>query len=452
MPRVRFDRLKTEYRLIRACLDGEQAIRDAGQLYTPKPSAMQPDDYVAYLARGSFYDAPAATLRLMTGLALRKDPILHLPARLEPLRLRATVDKAPFQIMVEDIVREVLAMGRYGLLLDFPRAGNTALTTPHFVGFNAENIDEVETAYVDGMLEVVRVVLATDERHDGADVFLELALEDSIYQIRRFVRQGPSEKRVDIEEGIIPQVNGRALDFIPFLMVSHQGIRPSDVRPPFSGLCRVALSHFRNSCDREHAIFLTSAPTPWVSGSLTEDRIPRAIGAGALWVLPEGSQVGMLEFTGAGVSAMKELMEEKIEVMAQLGARMLTTTVNRNESIETATQRTRGELSLLHGTVVSVEAGINKLLRIAAEWVGAPPAEAHVEMSRDFIEATLNGKQIEGLVKLWQSGGISHRTLYENLQAGEVASPDRTFEQEREMIADEGGDMGATMLRLPVAS
>ncbi|ESR27513.1 62kDa structural protein [Lutibaculum baratangense AMV1] len=257
---------------------------------------------------------------------------------------------------------------------------------------------------------------------------------------------------MDIEEGIIPQVNGRALDFIPFLMVSHQGIRPSDVRPPFSGLCRVALSHFRNSCDREHAIFLTSAPTPWVSGSLTEDRIPRAIGAGALWVLPEGAQVGMLEFTGAGVSAMKELMEEKIEVMAQLGARMLTTTVNRNESIETATQRTRGELSLLHGTVVSVEAGINKLLRIAAEWVGAPPAEAHVEMSRDFIEATLNGRQIEGLVKLWQSGGISHRTLYENLQAGEVASPDRTFEQEREMIADEGGDMGATMLRLPIAS
>jgi hypothetical protein len=449
--RVRYDKLQNEYRLIRDCLEGEQAIKDAGRLYTPQPDGMTDKNYTAYVQRGCYYDAPAMTLRALVGLACRKEAVLSLPSRLEPMRLRATDDKTPFNILVEDAVREVLAMGRFGMLLDFPRSGNSVLTTPHLVTFLAENIDDYQTEYVDGQLELVRVVLASNERWQGAEIFLELVLEDTIYKVRRFVKQGQEQKRVDIGEEIIPTVGGKALSFIPFLMVSHQGIRPMDIRPPFSGLCRVSLSHYRNSCDREHAIFLTSAPTPWIAGSISVDKVPTQIGSGALWSLPEGATCGMLEFTGAGVAAMKDLMEEKTDAMAQLGARMLSVTMNRNEDISTATQRTRSELSLLHGAVVSVEAGLNKLLRIAAEWVGADPAEAKVTLSRDFIEVMLDGKQLEGILKLWQAGAISRQTLYENLQAGEIASSSRTFDEEIMLIEEEGGDISPPLMTFPKA-
>lgn len=43
----------------------------------------------------------------------------------------------------------------------------------------------------------------------------------------------------------------------------------------------------------------------------------------------------MLEFQGAGVAAQKALMDEKIDTMATLGARMLSVTMNRNETIDT---------------------------------------------------------------------------------------------------------------------
>lgn len=451
MTRARYDKLQQEYHCIRDCLAGEQTIKDAGQLYTPRPDGMTAQNYLNYVERGCFYDAPAMTLRALTGLALRKDPVIKLPARLEPMRLRATHDNAPMHILIEDMVREVLAMGRYGLLLDFPREGNSALTTPHFATFTAETIEDFQTAYVNGQKEIVRVILATDEDWEGADVFMELVLDDTIYKIRRFYKEGAEKRRVDIGDEIIPTVNGKALSYIPFLMVSHQGLRPEDVRPPFAGLCRVAISHFRNSCDREHAIFLTSAPTPWISGSLPADRVPTQIGAGALWTLPEGCQVGMLEFTGAGVAAMKELMAEKIDAMATLGARMLSATMNRNETIDTATQRTRSELSLLHGAVVSVEAGLNRLLRLAAEWMGAVADDANVTLSRDFIEVMLDPKMVEAQMKLWQGGMISRATLYENLQAGEIARSDRTWEDERDLIDEEGGDLSAPVIRFPTA-
>ena len=445
--RTRWDRLQHQYHLIRDCLDGEDAIKGQGQLYVPKPDGMTATNYTHYLDRGCFYGAPEMTLRALVGLALRKEPVITLPERLEPMRLNATHDNAPMGILIEDAVREVMSMGRFGLLLDFPATGNSVNTVPHFATFEAETIEEFETAYVDGRKVLTRVHLVSDETQEGADVTYELILDDSIYKFRRFVR-GQNKARIDVGEETIPTVNGQALNFIPFIMVSHEGLRPDDVTPPFLALCQVALSHFKNSCDREHAIYLTASPTPWVAGSISADRVPAQIGSGSIWVLPEGTEVGMLEFQGAGVAAQKALMDEKVDTMATLGARMLSVTMNRNETIDTATQRTRSELALLHGVVVSVEAAINRLLRVAAEWMRDDTDKASVSLNRDFIEVAMEPKMIEAQMKLWQSGGISRATLFENLQKGEIARADRSWEDEKDMIEEEGGDLSAPIYRI----
>ncbi len=432
--------------MIRACLDGEDAIKDQGQSYVPKPDGMTTANYTHYLDRACFYGAPEMTLRALVGLALRKDPVIKLPARLEPMRLNATHENAPMHVLIEDMVREVMSLGRFGLLLDFPSSENTANTVPHFSTFVAESIADFETSYVDGKKVLTRVHLASDEQYDGADVTYELILEDTLYKFRRFIRD-EQKNRVEVGEEIIPVVNGQALNFIPFILVSHEGLRPEKITPPFLGLCKVALSHFKNSADREHAIFLTASPTPWVAGSITADKVPTAIGAGTVWTLPENTEVGMLEFTGAGVSAMKELMDEKIDTMATLGARMLSATMNRNETIDTATQRTRSELALLHGVVVSVETAINHLLRVAADWMSADADEASVSLSRDFIESSMDPKMIESQMKLYLSGVISRATMHENLQKGEIIRADRTMDDEKDMIEEDGGDVSPLIPR-----
>lgn len=114
------------------------------------------------------------------------------------------------------------------------------------------------------------------------------------------------------------------------VIVSHESLRPEDVKPPFLDLCTLAISHFRNSCDREHAIYLTAAPTPVVTGNIAEDKVPTTIGAGAMWVLPEGATAQYLEFQGSGVGSQKDLMAEKVDMMATLGARMLSVTMSPN--------------------------------------------------------------------------------------------------------------------------
>lgn len=437
--------LTENYRLIRTCLDGDDAVKAAGSLYTPRPSAMDATQFNAYLHRGHFAGVPEMTLRALVGIALRKDPVVRLPARLEPLRLAATEDSAPLAILVEDVVREVMSMGRCGLLLDFPSSGNTATSVPHIARFAAECIEDFSTAYVGGKKVLTRVILVSDEDFDGSEVRYELLLEDTLYKFRRFVLDD-QKTRVNIGDEVIPTIGGKALNFIPFVMVSHQGIRPEDVTPPFLALCKTSLAHFATSCDRRHSLHLTAAPTPWLSGSVPAGKVPTTIGAGSLWALPEGCEVGMLEFSGAGIAAMKAEMDDLEAVMVSMGARMLASVINRNETVDTASMRTRSELSLLHGSVVSSEAALNWLLRLAAEWVGASPDEASITLSRDFIETTMDPKMVETQMRLWQSGAISRQTLYANLQAGEIAPADRTWEEERTLIEEEGGDLSAPII------
>lgn len=436
--RTRWDRLHSHYHLIRDCLDGEDAVKDQGQLYIPKPSGLDAADYANYVQRGCFYGAPEMTLRALVGLALRKEPVIELPSRLEPMRLMATNDNAPLSILIEDCVREVLSMGRFGMLLDFPPASNTANTVPFISTFSAESIEDYDTEYHDGRKVLSKVILSSDENIDGSEVRYELVLEDTIYKFRRFIFDA-HKNREYVGDEIIPTVNGQTLNEIPFVMVSPEGLRYEDATPPFLALCKVALSHLVNSCDRERAIFLTASPTPYICGNVPADKVPASIGSGTLWNLPEGCEVGMLEFQGAGVGAQKDLMEEKETTMATLGARMMAVSQVRNETFETATQRTRSELSLLHGAIVNTEHAIKRLLRLAAVWMSASPDDVSFTLSRDFIEVMLDAKQIEAQLKLWQSGAVSFQTLYENLQRGEVARADRSYEAETDLISEEGG-------------
>lgn len=121
MTRSNWDRLQSQYHLIRACLAGEDAVKEQGQTYVPQPDGMTAQIYAHYLDRACFYGAPEMTLRALVGLALRKDPVIKLPARLEPMRLNATYEDAPMQVLIEDMVREVATMGRYGSLPEIRR-------------------------------------------------------------------------------------------------------------------------------------------------------------------------------------------------------------------------------------------------------------------------------------------------------------------------------------------
>lgn len=417
-----------QWQRVRDALDGQDQIRARRERYLRRPDGMTTAQYDAYLSRAQYYPVCERTLRGMTGMVFRRRPVVTLPPRLEAMHDHATVDGQSLATLAERAVYEVLSVGRLGVLLDYTGQSAT-LRTPHVATYDAEHILSW-TTHGDLLLRVV----LREEDH----VILELTIDDGVYTSARWVRPEPGGPWV-MQHRHVPLFGGEPLTRIPVVFVGPYELLPTPPKPPFLDLADVALGHYRNSADYEHALYLTAQPTPWVSGALRSGDTPTAIGSGAFWVLPEGATAGMLEFSGAGIEAQRRAMLDKQDQMAALGARMIHEGKLRNEAADTARMRGRAELSLLTGTVNRVEEALARVLRTATEWLGDDPAAVSVELNRDWVEARMRPEELSALVRAWQSGGISSATLHENLQRGEIVPPERTVEDERDLIASDDG-------------
>ncbi len=429
---------KLQWSKVRHAIEGEDQIKMMGKAYLPQPSGMTTKEYNNYRERAMFYGVAERTLRGMTGMVQRKSPEIIIPPKMDPFMEKATSDGHSFVMFLDELIRESLSIGRSGILVDhFTNAKVTDI--PHLCTYKAEDITEWKEEKINGMKMLTRVVLR-DENESAIDVdqqeYLELTLVYTevghVYTVQRYREDYVNRQtvRVNINEPVTPLVAGKTLDYIPFFFVNAYDLRPEISKPPFLDLVNMNISHYRNSADYEHALYMTAQPTPWVAGVMSEDSKPKSIGPSTIWYLSEGGSAGLLEFTGKGIESQQKAMKDKEDRMAALGARMIAENANRNETVDTARLRGRGEMSLLLSVVTTIEAALIKILKLVADWSGLPSDGIVVKMNRDFVETRMTHQEITALVNAWQMGAISHTTLTENFKRGEITSLDRTAEQE----------------------
>jgi len=431
---------RQQWQKIRDVIEGEDQVKEQATIYLPQPSAQNSNQYEAYKKRASFYGVSERTLRGMVGLIFRNEPQITLPTRLDSMIEEASNQGHSMVVLVQEMLQEVLSIGRYGLLLDYPAEARID-QAPYIAAYTAENIVDWTEEYTGGQRVLTRVLLREDiDNPLGNDYerFLELLINDGVYEVRRWITENAATPIME-GEPVIPMVNGAPLYYIPFVFVSPYNLKASVQKPPFLDLANINLAHYRNSADYEHALYLTAQPTPFITGNVTESDRPKSIGSGTIWILPEGGSAGMLEFSGSGVQAQRDAMSDKEQRMASLGARMINDGKSRNEAADTARMRGQGETSLLSSSVMMCEQAIIRLLKWAAEWVGASQDEVSFKLNRDWVEAKLTSQELDALVRSWQGGAISRLTLHENLQKGELIPMLRTAEEEQELVEADNG-------------
>lgn len=430
---------KLQWEKVRHAIEGEDQIKFMGKAYLPQPSGMTNKEYQNYKDRSMFYGVAERTLRGMTGMVFRKEPLITVPDAMKPFFENTTSDDHTFSMFLDELIQESLSIGRSGVLVDH-YSNATVNDLPHLCTYKAEDITQWKEQKIDGFKKLVRVILR-DENETTVDAdtqeYIELALLPDpngvlVYTVQRYKTEivNRQEMRVNIGELITPLLRGKPLDYIPFFFINAYNLRPEVSKPPFLDLVNMNISHYRNSADYEHALYMTAQPTPWVSGVMSEDSKPRSIGPSTIWYLSEGGSAGLIEFTGKGIEAQQHAMKDKEDRMAALGARMIAENANRNETVDTARLRGRGEMSLLLSVVNTIEAALTAILKLVAEWGGIESAGIEVEMNRDFVETRMSHQEITALVNAWQMGAISHDSLISNFKRGEIVDPDVTAESE----------------------
>ena len=456
-----------KWNLIKAVLDGKEAIDDGQETYLPKPSGRTDSEYENYQKRAVLYNATARTLEGLLGAIFRKQPKIILPKELEYLKEDTDGEGNDIIQFSKKATRSSISYGRHGLLVDFPVASHirnlaeerAANLKARIHSYSPQSIVNWRVARVGGILKLTHVLLQESGlnvgnhplEHNVFNRYRLLELDSTGRYVIRIMEpkvvpkpngnKGETLSVITEVETLLPLLpNGERLDFIPFKFIGSVTNNTEIDKAPLYDLAHLNLAHYRNSADYEEALYMLGQPTPWITG-LDDEFIENnqgslRIGSRTAWLLPEGSEVGLLE-SKSEKNLLQKGMELKEAEMIGLGARLVQdNSVRGSESTESVLFRRSGEANQMSCIADNVSSAVRQAIEWVALWMGVKGDVTFI-LNTDFFTTRLTHQEIEALVTAWQGGAISHNVVLDNLRKGEVIDPLVTNEEVMSDIENE---------------
>jgi hypothetical protein len=467
---------------LRDSYTGSGAIKPAGTRYLPQPSGMRLDgQYAAYVGRTTTSGAPQWVTLGITGAIFRREPQLDVPTQLDAQLRNVTRTGLPLRTFAEEVVRDTLLMGRFGVLLDFPapvirpngeEEAPPPGSRPYWIPYSTEEIVNWHTVEREGAEHTDMIVLqesipmrqgvwGTEDyfviKHQRQRRVLRLN-EQGVYEISLWVEipaslGGRAATFVPTRQWV-PRRLGEPLTFIPFVAMTPLSLRLDIVQSLLESLVEVSYRYYRHSADYEHALHLTSLPTPWVSADLPPET-ELLIGSLTAWLLPEGAQAGMLEYKGQGLQPHEHAMQQDIHDMAARGASLLEVAPLVPETMTAMLTRTQGSESPVQTLIRNVSEGLTQLLRWHCWWAGfvetVDDETVSYSLNNKIAASSLAPQQLTALMQALLNGTISYETFYYQLQQGEVARPGVEVDEEQALLEAQQAERILTMQQLQPA-
>lgn len=408
------------------------------------------------------YNATGRTANGLLGMLYRIDPTVSedLPPQLDYLIENASGAGLSMDQQSKSISRDVIAIGRDGLLTDMPTNEDGSEVTradvdngfrPTIKEYKAESIIKWHEKVINGIKVLDLVVLRelVEVPIDGG-----LNFEDQInLRIIRLTEDGVTVQMM-AEDGNIGKfefsddaramvgAGNQKLTRIPFVFVGSVNNEPNVDDLPMEPISDVNVGHYRESANLAASSFNLSAAQPWIaddnySKALRNQEVnggSQDLGEESLIVLGGG---GTFNLTSAPENSLaSKLMEGYENQMVALGAQLITSSSG-VETAEAARIKHSSDVSVLDTIASNVSDAYSKCLEFASIFLGIDYQGWRYELNRAFFETKLTPQDIAELVKLWQAGGISKQVLDTNLVKGKVIAGDVDLEEMNEMITEE---------------
>jgi len=415
--------------LVRDFAEGEFSVKAKEEVYLPALGGQDVDDYNAYLKRGYLVPAVEPTALAIIGAIMRIDPVFDPVGSINYLLEDFDGEGNSATNFVEGIIKQLLYAGSAGYLIEYT---DKAIVKE----YTKESIINVSPDYI--------VLMQEYQEQDKKDKFLqytkkeylELTYDENGNYIQNIWRQAKSKEFV-IVETITPTNRGQYLTRIPFVFSN-----PLSSDPVLLHLSNINHKQYMQSTDESHGLHWTALPTGFLFGELTDSKGHKkqiTVGAGSFNHIDDtDARVELLEFKGAGLTALRASINEKIENMASIGATMLTDSSGGVRSAKTATIEASSQTATLSTIANTVDSVMSNILEILAEWMGAsvPP----FEVNRDFIDSNLDPQSLLAYLQVYQSGGMSLNSFLNLLVKGELLPKDITALDEADRIETTGSD------------
>lgn len=459
-----FEARVNDWKMMRAFVAGREGAL-TGEEYLTRLPGHDDATYKQYRKRAYFLNATQRSIDGLVGLIFRKEPQGEWRPAFDGYVEDVTRDGKSARQLSEEIAQEVLTVGSCAVLVDHPREGEGLTLSqadalgirPYARLYTIENVLGVKEATrgADKIINQVRLresrreINPDDEFSEKViDVIRVLSLDEAgVYNIRRFEKQvnektGTSQW-LEIDEPFYPKMNGQPITSIPIRFFTRRGHQPVPPRPPLLDLAESNKGHLNDSALYQWGLMWSANPTPcFVNLQLAEGETV-SLGSSKGLTFGESGNAFYLEFSGNGLGAVRQAMEDKRRDMAVLGARMLMEDRKAVEAAETAAIHRSGENSILSAIANSLGEGMEWVLDWIARWAGIE-ADISYRLNTDFVAVPMDAQSLTALMGAWQGGGITRADLFAALQRGEVIRDDKTYEDHEEEIEMEPSPLALT--------
>lgn len=446
-PRPEVARLLPRYKTIRDVID--QDVECLGEIYLPCPSGKPyaertPEEqqrYKDYVKRAIFYNFCARTLVGFIGQIFSREAEVEVPKSLEALVKDVTGDGLTLEQLAKEACAEALSVGRYGLLVDYPKSQTggfskkdieDGIARPVILPYMAEQI--IDWQFVKRGAKWVLAFLVLKEQHeyrsdDGSfnvcDQYRVLDLGENLdgFYRQRVWRDNENAGWVADEESE-PVANGKKLDEIPWTFIGSVNNDSKPDEPPMYDMAKINIGHYRNSADYEESVFLVGQPTLVITG-LTEKWYSGVLKK----VIKFGSRFGIHLEKDSDAKILqaepnvlaKEAMDAKKEQLAAMGAEFLRETQTAKTATEAAINDS-SRTSAISNVSKNVSAAFQYVLEWCAIFQGESENSVQFKLNSEFDLVRMTEAQRMQLLKEFQANVISWKELRSALRKAGIAT------------------------------
>lgn len=473
-----------DFRQMRRTYRGERVVKRAGFEFLPATSGMKEDGiglatqqgqraYDAYRVRARFPDLVRQAVEALLGVMHHKPAVFELPTAMEFMREDATVRNESLQMLLRRVNEQQLALGRLGLLADVADSGERK-DLPYIATYLGETVINWDEGRSDGIeiqnlnftsldeSEFERIADFEWELQQKFRVLLlaanetdEAAIDTVSGENARGTGDSGDEPVANLPEGegvyrmgvfrennttftpqglITPSIKGRTLSKIPFVFINTKDITPEPDDPPLLGLSNLTLAIYRGEADYRQALFMQGQDTLVVIGSTDDDE--HRVGAGASINLPVSGDAKYIGVESAGLTEMRLSLENDYTRAGAQGGQLLDTVGGDQQSGEALRVRVAAKTATLNQIALAGAFGLQTLLKIIAEWLGANPDEVVVVPNLDFADDRMSGKDLTEIMAAKSLGApLSLASIHAAMQ--EKGLTELSLEEELEKIEAE---------------
>jgi len=422
-----------DWRMIRNAYEGERAVKERGIELLPAMAGMDSEQYTLYNENATYFNMVARTVGALSGTIFRRNPVIDdLPKTFKEKINVITKKGQSLRSFTQEVAREVLQMGRVGVLIDASDGGD-----PYLCMYVAESIIDWESEVVNGREQLTKVVLMEMEEIETTSeintrtyqvVFRVLMLSNGTYrqEVYRTLAEGATYPNIDgdPDEVKVPTKRGVKFKRIPFKIIGPTA-GPWDMqRSPMLDIAAMNISHYRSYAQLEHGRYYTGFPIFWASKASADQTNTYELGPDRVWELPSGEKAGLMEFNGHGLKFLESAIQTKQGHIASLGGRMIGVEVQATaESDNQVNMKDRNEQALLFEVTLSLDEAFTDILRLWAEWDSMNKTAAmkiSIEFNKDFMLKEVAAREFRAIQSMYADGILPIEVLFDYMKKAEV--------------------------------